>query len=268
MDRLLGWLVFRGSYIRIHVTKRNLTNQRAHHTTQTEEICFRRVVTGFSLAPSGKHALVDLAGGKVLLYVYIRVCMGIGCILCIYMYMYVYRPTPHTTHTQRERASGLILRWDLLNARAAGHHLGRRQHRYTLASAASWHDGGGGQEGEEGPLLVASGSEDGKVLVWHARQGEAPVAALRCVRRCERALSYLYAYHSTLPISTQTSPPPTVVTAASSPPSPSARRTRTSSPPRPTTAPCACGPPRTASWWLMVGRKGWWCGLKGSDLGV
>ena len=30
-------------------------------------------------------------------------------------------------------------------------------------------------------MLVASGSEDGKVLVWHARQGEAPVAALRCV---------------------------------------------------------------------------------------
>lgn len=83
------------------------------------------------------------------------------------------RPKHQNPHGGVVRVTGLILRWDLHAARPAARHLGRRQHRYTLSSAV-----GAGGHGEG---LVASGSEDGKVLLWHAGRGEAPVAALRCV---------------------------------------------------------------------------------------
>lgn len=74
----------------MYIASPPIFTKHTQRKTQTEEVCFRRVVTGFSLAPSGRHVLVDLAGGAyiqtyfhVVHCVYVCVC-PIVLLLCTY----------------------------------------------------------------------------------------------------------------------------------------------------------------------------------------
>ena len=86
----------------MYIASPPILTKHTQRKTQTEEVCFRRVVTGFSLAPSGRHVLVDLAGGAyiqryfhVVHCVYVCVC-PIVLLLCTYRS--INQPTDPPSH--------------------------------------------------------------------------------------------------------------------------------------------------------------------------
>ncbi len=71
---------------------------------QTEEICFSRVVTGFALAPSGRHALVDLAGGEIFIDEFMFAAALLA--LCgLMVYNLLTPPSHHITSISTTQAS-------------------------------------------------------------------------------------------------------------------------------------------------------------------